>query len=460
MTERAYLHKDIEALTEEDFAEMREDLRSEEMEDIVASIESILNEIQPEAVVETFDAIIQAFKEYGEVRGKTAHEFFQDPDLPEILQRIQDRATELLQASAKKHNIRQDEIDELPQTAPYGPLLAMPESALLQFLFFIINSNGENLQASKVNRHEKITVRTEGSRTIFERKNNRKGASSEYVVMIEQAVEVMRKTGKTFSKCLAFSLEQMARQNFPNEVQIPLKEFVDRGSYSNVNHAKRAMLDFFDTQKQITLSGQEKRGRKTVFEEGGVLFYHYKYNSGGMLSLSVNSNFNWDLIAAYFTVFPRFAYALSNNAFLLTWYIFYLARQNTNKIREGQPFTIGLESVRAFIGLPDPAEVQGRKYRQQIMTPIEDAIEEIEAAIQKTPEAQNLAFTITPYGTDTKSITEYLQGYLEVGLSGAFAETFANIADNAEEKRKKWERAKLNAAAKLQAIEERKQGED
>lgn len=127
MTERAYLHKDFADLTEEDLQEMLEDLKEEEAEatrledqinelqekqeeveesfatvTVQAAIASILKEIQPEAIVKTFDAIIQALKEYGEVRGKTAHEFFQDPDLPEILQRIQDRAIDLLREYATK----------------------------------------------------------------------------------------------------------------------------------------------------------------------------------------------------------------------------------------------------------------------------------------------------------------------------------------------------------------------
>ena len=486
MTDKAYWNKDITELTREDLQEMAKDYRSWEAEKaeldlrlnelqeqeaelekqrekkaaefaaatVNAAIARTLKEIGPEAMKDALSAILDAFQEYTKEHGGTVHGFFRDPDLPEILQQIRDRAKEILLEQIKKHHIPPKELQEYTQRDVYSPLLAMPNSAITLFLLRVLAS-GEELQASKGNRHEKITVKHEGTRTTYIRE--RKGAApSKYEIRIEQAAEVMKKTGKTFARCLAYSLEQMTRQNFPREVVLPLQELVDRGSYSRIDNAKRAMQDFFETQKKITLGGTEKRGRRTIFEEGGVLFYHYKYRNG-VMTFAVNDNFNWDLIAAYFTVFPRFAYALSNNAFLLVWYIFYLARQNAEKIKAGQPFTISLEAVRAYIGLPDPAEVQNRKYRQFIMTPIEDAIEEIEEALHTLPEARDLAFTITPYGTDTSRIEEYLQGYLEIGLSGAFAETFARIAENTEAKRNSWEKAKLNAAAKLQAIEEKKQ---
>lgn len=488
MKDRAYLHKDFTELTEEDLQEMAEDYRNMEAEKteldnrlneiqeqeaeldkqreakavefaaaaVNSAIAQILNELDLDAMKDALIAIVDAFQEYAKENGGTVQGFFRDPDLPEILQQVRDRAKEILLEQIKKRHIPPKDFQKYTQEEVYGPLIATPSAAIIQLLLRIINSNGEELKASKGNRHEKITVKHEGTRTTYIRE--RKGAApSKYEIRIEQAAEVMKKTGKTFARCLAYSLEQMTRQNFPREVVLPLQELVDRGSYTRVDNAKRAMQDFFETQKKITLGGTEKRGRRTIFEEGGVLFYHYKYRNG-IMTFAVNDNFNWDLIAAYFTVFPRFAYALSNNAFLLVWYIFYLARQNTDKIKAGKPFTISLEAVRAYIGLPDPAEVQNRKYRQFIMTPIEDAIEEIEEALRTLPEAKDLAFTITPYGTDTSSIEEYLQGYLEIGLSGAFAETFTRIADNTEEKRKAWEKAKLNAAAKLQVIEERKQG--
>ena len=163
-----------------------------------------------------------------------------------------------------------------------------------------------------------------------------------------------------------------------------------------------------------------------------------------------------EFIANYFTIFPRFAYALSNNAFSLVRYIFFLARQNTQAIKDKGTFAISLEAVRENLGLPAPDEVKNRKYRQYIIEPIETAIEEIEDKLQTVPEAKEYGFTLTPYGTDTSNINEWLQGYLEIGLKGDFAETFIRLATKAEKDRAQWEKVKQAELARIAARAEAK----
>ena len=189
------------------------------------------------------------------------------------------------------------------------------------------------------------------------------------------------------------------------------------------------------------------------------MFYHYKINNG-FVTLSVNENFNLDFIANYFTVFPRFAYALSNNAFSLVRYIFFLARQNAQAIKDKGTFTISLENIRENLGLPSVDEVNNRKYRQFIIEPIEKAIEEVEEALLNVPEAKEYGFTITPCGTDTSNIRVWLQGYLEIGLNGDFAETFIRLATKAEKDRVQWEKVKQAELARIAARTEAKEAQD
>ena len=170
--------------------------------------------------------------------------------------------------------------------------------------------------------------------------------------------------------------------------------------------------------------------------------------------MSVNENFNLDFITNYYTVFPRFAYALSNNAFSLVRYIFFVARQNTQHIKDKGTFTISLDAVRENLGLPAPEDVKNRKYKQYIIDPIEEAIEEIETALQTVPEAKEYGFTITPIASDAGNIHKWLEGYLEIGLKGDFAETFIEMATKAEAKREKWNRIKTAELAKLAAKKE------
>ena len=340
-----------------------------------------------------------------------------------------------------------------------APLGSVPNGEIIHWLFRVISASkgGRIVQANPANRHEKITAQQYGDKMRFIRENKQNGST--LIVEIDQADKYLRKTNKTFTKILLFALQKMTTQNFPLEVGFSLQELVDLGMYYDTSTARRAVKEFFSQQKLTTLSGTVKKGRKTVKEEGGILFYHYKINNG-FVTLSVNENFNLDFIANYFTVFPRFAYALNDNAFSLVRYIFFLARQNAQAIKDKGTFTISLENIRENLGLPSIDEVKNRKYRQFIIEPIEKAIEEVEEALLSVPEAKEYGFTITPCGTDTSSIAEWLQGYLEIGLKGDFAETFVKLAEKAEQDRKQWERIKKAELAKIAARAEAKEAQE
>ena len=250
----------------------------------------------------------------------------------------------------------------------------------------------------------------------------------------------------------------MNEQHYPATVRLFLNDLVDAGLYSTTPNAKRGVIEFFEQQKLITIKGTTKKNGKTVTEEGGILFYNYKFDRGkGVIDLQMNENFNINFIANYYSIFPRFAYALkNNNAFTLVRYIFYIARQRTREIKESGTFNIRLDTIRENLGLPAVDEVKNRKYKQFIVEPIEKAIEDIEEALQNVPEAKNRSFTITPIAPDSKNINEWLNGYIEIGLAGDFAETFINIATKAEADQKKWQRIKMTQQAKIEAQQERK----
>lgn len=333
-------------------------------------------------------------------------------------------------------------------------LNSIPNGEVLHFLYKIIaNTKGGNTlkHGSNRNRHESIeTYHNEKENTLhFERSNK----NSTIMVDFNNAAEYLSsdKANKTFAKIFMLTLQKMTEQSFPRVVTIPLQDCVDKGMYNNTSNAKRAFIEFFKIQKDMTIRGEVRKGKETIKEEGGVLFYHYKFPQKGIVELSVNENFNMEFIASYFSIFPDFAYSLNLNAFLLVRYIFFLARQHTREIKEKGYFSISMESVREVLGLPAVADVKNRKYKQFIIEPIEKAIEEIEEALLNVPEAKDCAFTITPYGTDKTNIHEWLQGTLEIGLSGEFADSFIKIAKKTEADRERWERAKQNQMAKLAA---------
>ena len=398
---------------------------------------------------EYHDSIIKALQAYFErTKGKE-----QDPRGTGIAAII----TELLEDPVIKRELEKEAA--AGQLTTLAPLGSVPNGDSLNWLFRVISASkgGRIVQANPANRHEEITAQQYGDKVRFTRTNKQNGTTA--IVEIDQADKYLSKTNKTFTKVLLFTLQKMTAQNFPLEVGFTLQELVDLGMYSTTSNAGRAVKEFFAQQKLTTLSGTVKKGRKTVKEEGGILFYHYRLENG-FVKLSVNENFNMEFIANYFTIFPRFAYALSNNAFSLVRYIFFLARQNTQAIKDKGTFRISLEAVRENLGLPSPEEVNNRKYRQFIIEPIEKAIEETEEALRNVPEAKEYGFTLTPYGTDTSNINKWLQGYLEIGLNGDFAETFVRLATKAEKDRVQWEKVKQAELARIAARTEAKEAQE
>ena len=350
------------------------------------------------------------------------------------------------------------ELEKEAGAGTLAPLGSVPNGEIVYWLIRTLNSSkgGRTVQASTRNRHEEITTIQKGNSLRFIREN--KQTKTTQIVEMKNALKYLGKT-KTFVKLLIFSLQKMTAQNFPLEIGFSLQELVSLGVYENTSNARRAVKKFFEQQLDTPLSGTVKKGKRIINERESVLFYDLNIDDG-FVTLSANHKINMEFVATYFTVFPRFAYALNGNAFSLVHYIFFLARQKAQDIKDKGTFTISLEAVREYLGLPSVDEVNNRKYRQYIINPIEKAIEEVEEALLKVPEAKEYGFTITPYGTDTNNIRQWLQGYLEIGLKGDFAETFIRLATKTEKDRAQWEKVKQAELARIAARAEAKEAQE
>ena len=135
---------------------------------------------------------------------------------------------------------------------------------------------------------------------------------------------------------------------------------------------------------------------------------------------------------------------------MLLDYIYYLARQNTSKIKDNHRFTIGLEAVIAHLGIPTPDKARANPGRL-IMEPIEAAIENIEGKskgeIMITPIYNNSG--------DYANVHEFLKGYLEIKLEERAENYMIEIARKQERKLKN--AAKKQEQAALKAIERKEQ---
>lgn len=370
-------------------------------------------------------------------------------------------AQELLKEPEVKQELKK--VDEIGNLAPWGGMASAEWLLILNRIFNAGKSKAGNpgkgkisriMQPTPGNRHEICQTREKGNDIITTWDN---GKGSKISFEIADADRLIN--GRYFIRNLFFTLQKMNDQAFPDIVTISLEEMVKLKMYTRTDGALRGMRTFFRNQKKITLNGEiKKKGKGKIYagtdgtEKGidGGLFTHLLYDKGsGYVRLVVDPCFNTKFMAPYFTLFPRDAYRMSEKALSLTYYIFYLARQHTKEIKKTGSFKVKMDTVRNFLGFPDVDEVNDRKYKKYIIDPIDRIIDEIESVIGQTPEAKDRGFTITPYVQYTGNIRDYLNGWLEIGLSGENAEMFIEIAEKSEKEQRKRERAIEKAKAKM-----------
>ncbi len=254
-------------------------------------------------------------------------------------------------------------------------------------------------------------------------------------------------------KIMVYVLQKMAEQYFPTAVTFTLKSMVETGLYSSEGNARRAIKDFYEKQKTITLYGKVTVGKKTVSEVGAQLFYQFEIDNG-VVRLFFNPNLPREFIAGSYTSFPQFAYKLGSGAFVLVQYIFYRARMESSRIAKGGTFRISLDIAREIMGLPDPEDVKNRVYKNLIRKPITGAVNEINEAVAEIDTDKRTILKLSIVAKE-RPITEWLKGYIEVKMAGPFAESFIKL-DEKNQKREK----EIIARRRRRAAEKRKKEEE
>jgi len=303
--------------------------------------------------------------------------------------------------------------------------LTLPATALTNLLKQFLN-NPQRLESPRRNR---ITIEehylTKDSIITY------RSDDAEYTLTIERIKELFAKRVQNGSKIFNFLLQKLNEQNYAENTEFLLSELIEAGIYSSPDTAYRGLKTVLDKLMRIHVEGRVKiyegRKQKEVFNTKAptIMTRTVSYNKCTAMLPPIIRNY-----AAYITILPRWGYTLqSENAYMLLDYIYYLARQNTDKIRERGYFTINLDTIRQHLGLPSPEEVQKGNYNKLIVKPIEDAI----IAIDEKQEGNE--FKITPvYTLEYKNIHEYLDGYLEIKMGGVSFEYMEQRAIQ-EEKR-------------------------
>ena len=242
-----------------------------------------------------------------------------------------------------------------------------------------------------------------------------------------------------------------------NYVSFPLQELIDTGFYSTPQSARKGFTAGMDTLTSIKVKGhiQQTKKKGSSIDALEVLFTGARIERG-QCTIFFNERISWSFIAQYFTILPRYYFKLPNRASDLLYYIFYLARQHTKDIEERGYFTIGFRAIQHRLQLP--SEIGSPNPQRDIKQPIEDAIEQIEDGHSGL--YGNMEFSLLPVYDEAASIAEYLDnGYLKVGLTGGFAETFIAISKDTAKQIEQAQKRQARIMEKAVAINAAKKAE-
>lgn len=208
-------------------------------------------------------------------------------------------------------------------------------------------------------------------------------------------------------------------------ISFPLQELIDIGFYKTIQSARNGFKTALDALTDIKVSGELQKTKKNKISVIGLHPFRKAWIERNQCYIQLESDFNWSFIAQYFTILPRYYFKLPNRASDLLYYIFFLARQHTRDIEERGYFTISFRAIQHRLQLPNEKGLNNPQ--RDIKQPIEDAIEQLET--EHSQYYGNMEFSLLPVYDDTASIADYLDnGYLQVSLKGAFAQTFIEIS--------------------------------
>ena len=324
----------------------------------------------------------------------------------------------------------------------------MPTSPITDIILRAMNTNG-NLSAltskrKAINHSQKISILENN------KKRRIKVDSKKYTVTLELSdIEKLIGSNKSAKKMFVFILIKINEQAYSdgqlkrNYIEFPLQELTDIGFYSRQQSARTGFKSSMDTLTSLKISGTlQQRGKKVIEQSSIEVIFTGGNIKNGVCTVYLNERISWGFIAIFYTILPRYCFRLSNRAFDLLCYIFYLARQNTKDIEEKGYFNIGLRAIQERLNLPSEKDAQnpGRNINnpeRDIRQPIEKAIEEIEEL------NNNRDFTITPMYDLKASISHYLDdGYLKIELRGKYAENFVRLSINSTQKIQKAKKRK------------------
>lgn len=215
-------------------------------------------------------------------------------------------------------------------------------------------------------------------------------------------------------------------------VTISDQDLVDAGLYTEKRNAHTALVKSAKSIREISVDAieiiykKDEHNKKKQSREkigGGSYFYHYDNDDDhpGLFTFMINRKMNWEVLLRYHAIIPQWILTLRGKAFLLALEIFTTARSLSKS-----HFTIQMKTLQTVLKLAD--EKGGRNPQENLLTPIEDAIDKVvTASLDFEP------IKIEKKFPDQASVYQILAtGYIEITLSGEAK----NYIDTRAEKKK------------------------
>ena len=303
-------------------------------------------------------------------------------------------------------------------------LWSLPSGPAIVYLFYLLNV------APDWNRLRRLEKVSHGTKITVEDCNNHRGmavafrtASAEIHFAIRYT-ELLRIGLTPARRLLPYLLSQTIAQCsaggriVPGEIVIPLRDLVYHGFYSTSRSARVAVEHSMQLLRGIGLSGRVTRPQEEEQDHPEPLLSGYTIQNG-TLSVRMNDKLNWAFVVQSYTVLPICCARLPARASSLLLYLSMLARQNTAKTAQGQPFSVKLQSIKIHLGLAE--EQDSKSPRQEVLQPILDAIGQINQA------ADGMICLEPDTRPDMKAKDSLRLGRLLVWLDGNYADYFLRL---------------------------------
>lgn len=266
-------------------------------------------------------------------------------------------------------------------------------------------------------------------------------------IRVRQHEEFERKRKPIF-RMLMFFLQKAVALNHPDVMSFSLQELVTLGMFTRASSARRAVQEFARVQSLISIEYSYKRrnhGREElVTVTPGALFANIETSSKSITCVPNNDLISRALCTAY-TILPHFVFGLNDNAYALTWYIFYLSRQRRRDLAAKGYFNISLDALRRRLGLPSADNVRNREYKKLIIDPILAAIGIIQERFASDDASRGLHISIEVHGCSSDNIREWLQGYVTIQMDISSSTAFQNVAKREEQRKARLENKRKKA---------------